>query len=93
MDAAAENMFVPCSSLGARPDRLAGNTLTDFEVQRKIAGKDIRPGGLQQTITQHGVSKHFLDRHCWAPLVHTEVAIRGVDLIGDTIPAVGDTCA
>ena len=55
MDAAAEDMFVPVERA------LAGSTLADFEVRRKIGGKDIMPGGLQQTVTQHGVCSYVYE--------------------------------
>ena len=37
---------------------LEGSLLVDYEVGDKIGGKDVTPGGLQQTVTMHGVCSY-----------------------------------
>ena len=34
---------------------LAGSKLADYDVLRKIGGKDVTPGGMAATATMHGV--------------------------------------
>ena len=37
---------------------LAGSRLADYDVLRKIGGKDVTPGGMAATITMHGVCSY-----------------------------------
>jgi serine/threonine protein kinase len=37
---------------------LAGSQLADFDVLRKIGGKDVAPGAMAATVTQHGVCSY-----------------------------------
>ena len=37
---------------------LAGSRLADYEVLRKIGGKDVTPGGMAATATMHGVCSY-----------------------------------
>ena len=46
---------------------LEGSLLDDFEIRRKIGGKDISTGGLAQTVTMHGVCSYVYDAVCRLP--------------------------
>ena len=46
---------------------LEGSLLDNFEIRRKIGGKDISPGGLAQTVTMHGVCSYVYDVVCRLP--------------------------
>ena len=46
---------------------LEGSLLNDFEIRRKIGGKDISTGSLAQTVTMHGVCSYVYDAVCRLP--------------------------